>query len=168
MDRGEQRVQSRLQATLDPSNWQTLTDRFADGVGYATGIGYRTEEVLVIEASSGGIDENKAHTAADSLKLLEMLTGVLRLRSTRWKKASLQTFTGVRALGIQTVVNTMTLISVSLNNQQKYVYEELRHANIPATFDRRYDWVQIFELLACLFDILQDQKQLEKKLESEH
>lgn len=63
--------------------WAKDKHAFADGIGY-TG----QDERLLVEASSGGLEEDIDHTLGDSLKLLENLAAILSTHTGNdWKQS---------------------------------------------------------------------------------
>ncbi|KAI9474269.1 MAG: hypothetical protein EXX96DRAFT_462875, partial [Benjaminiella poitrasii] len=80
----------------------------ADGIGY-TG----QDERLLMEASSGGLEEDFNHTLGDSLKLLENLAAILNTYRTKYLNSNRTTFSRLKVFGIHCVKTTITLVSVS-------------------------------------------------------
>lgn len=125
--------------------WVREKSSFADGIGYRGG-----DESLLIEASSGGLAEDLTHTLGDSLKLLQNLIGIINTNRARFQNATSQTFGRFKAIGIQSIKTTITLISVSQSSNGQFVYQQHRSSEVPVSFDQRYRTLPLFELLACL------------------
>lgn len=89
---------------------ETEPRSFADGLGFSLIMGHVDEERLIVGSSSGGMQEHVAHTQNDSLKLLEAMAAVLKLRATHYRHASLNTFLDYKILGLLVVKRTMALI----------------------------------------------------------
>ena len=113
-------------------------------------MGYLDDERLIIESSSGGISEHIQHTSDDSLKLLEALQVLLKLKASKFENAQFTTLLDCRVFGILVVKRTMTLMSLRIDIHKEYVYEEPRTCTVPLNYFERYHWVQCFELLAYL------------------
>lgn len=74
------------------SDVQRATSSSADGLGYSTSVGHMDDERVVIEASSGGANEDQCHTQDDALKLIRILTPILVSKAYDLKNARCQTF----------------------------------------------------------------------------
>lgn len=83
-----------------------------DKIGYADGIGYTgQDERLLVEASSGGLEEDLDHTLGNSLKLLENLAAILNTYRAKYCNSDRATFSKLKVFGIQSVKTTITLTS---------------------------------------------------------
>ena len=127
---------------------QRTSPNFADGLGYSTVFGHMDNERVVIEASSGGENENINHTQDDVLKLIKTLTSIVILKAYQLKNARFETFKKYKAISIQVIKRKLTLSVLSMAPSKKFVFNERRSATIPITYYERYDWLQVFELLA--------------------
>ncbi|KAI7869251.1 uncharacterized protein EV154DRAFT_398211, partial [Mucor mucedo] len=104
---------------------------YADGIGY-TG----QDERLLMEASSGGLEENFDHTLGDSLKLMENLTAILDTYRSKYLNSNKTTFSRLNVFGIQCIKTTITLMSVSAPGDGNILYQTPRTSQIPTTFDK--------------------------------
>ncbi|KAI8094666.1 hypothetical protein BDF21DRAFT_409218 [Thamnidium elegans] len=138
-------IQSRSTGLINMQTWTKDKNGFADGIGY-TG----QDERLLMEASSGGLEENLDHTLGDSLKLLENLTAILNTYRAKYLNSDKTTFSKLKVFGIQCVKTTITLVSVSAPGDGKILYHTPRSSQIPTTFDERHHLLSLFELLAYL------------------
>lgn len=138
-------IQSRSTGLVDMQTWTK------DKVGYADGIGYTgQDERLLVEVSSGGLEEELDHTLSDSLKLLENLTAILNTYRAKYPNSNKMTFARLKVFGIQSVKTTITLISMSAPGDGKILYHAPRTSQIPTTFEERHHLLSLFELLAYL------------------
>ncbi|KAJ8651897.1 hypothetical protein O0I10_012542 [Lichtheimia ornata] len=71
---GEKKILSRQAVTLSIMQCEGETPNYADGIGNATRAGILDDERILVECSSGGLEENLQHTYGDSLKILELRT----------------------------------------------------------------------------------------------
>ncbi|KAG1323727.1 hypothetical protein G6F62_009503 [Rhizopus arrhizus] len=136
---------------------------FNDGIGY-TG----QDERLLIEASSGGLEEDLDHILGDSLKLLENLAAILNTYRAKYLNSNKTTLSRLKVFVIQCVKTTITLVSVSATGDGKFLYHTPRTSQIPTTFDEQHDLLSLFELLAYLLDICQEQDEVITQLQKEH
>ena len=127
---------------------QRASSSFADGLGYSTLVGHMDDERVVFEASSGGVSEDQSHAQDDALKLIKILTSILVLKAYDLKNARFETFKNYIAISVQVIKRKMTLSVLSMDKEKKFVFEERRSATIPISYQERYDWIQVFELLA--------------------
>lgn len=138
-------IQSRSTGLIDMQTWAKDKNGYADGIGY-TG----QDERLLMEASSGGLEEDIDHTLGDSLKLLENLAAILNTYRSKYLDSNKTTFSRLKVFGIQCIKTTITLISVSAPGDGKILYHTPRTSQIPTTFDERHHLLSLFELLAYL------------------
>lgn len=106
------------------------------------------DERVVFEASSGGANEDQSHTQDDALKLIRILTSILVLKAYDLKNARFETFVKYMAISIQVIKRKITLSVLSMDKDKKFVFEERHSATIPISYQERYNWIQVFELLA--------------------
>ncbi|GAA5796137.1 hypothetical protein HPULCUR_001506 [Helicostylum pulchrum] len=121
-----------------------------------------------METSSGGLEEDIDHTLGDSLKLLENIAAILNTYRSKYLDSNKTTFSRLKVFGIQCIKTTITLISVSAPGDGKFLYHTPRTSQIPTTFDERHHLLSLFELLAYLLDICQEQDEIIKQLQKEH
>lgn len=106
------------------------------------------DEHVVFEASSGGANEDQNHTQGDAVKLIRILTSILVLKTYVLKNARFETFIKYMAISIQVIKRKITMSVLSIDKDKKFVFEERRSATIPISYQERYDWLQVFKLLA--------------------
>ncbi|KAI7869252.1 hypothetical protein EV154DRAFT_607733 [Mucor mucedo] len=154
---------------------------FNDKNGYADGFGYTgQDERLLMEASSGGLEENVDHTLGEgvltmvyivltnfflfgqnvranvsfkpinSLKLLENLAAILNTYRSKYLNSNKTTFSRLNVFGIQCIKTTITLMSVSAPGDGNILYQTPRTSQIPTTFDKRHHLLSLFELIMAL------------------
>ncbi|KAI9259165.1 hypothetical protein EDC94DRAFT_497230, partial [Helicostylum pulchrum] len=138
-------IQSRSTGLIDMQTWAKDKNGYADGIGY-TG----QDERLLMETSSGGLEEDIDHTLGDSLKLLKNLAAILNTYRSKYLDSNKTTFSRLKVFGIQCIKTTITLISVSAPGDGKFLYHTPRTSQIPTTFDERHHLLSLFELLAYL------------------
>lgn len=138
-------IQSRSTGLIDMQTWAKDKNGYADWIGY-TG----QDERLLMETSSGGLEEDIDHTLGDSLKLLENIAAILNTYRSKYLDSNKTTFSRLKVFGIQCIKTTITLISVSAPGDGKFLYHTPRTSQIPTTFDERHHLLSLFELLAYL------------------
>ncbi|KAG2206232.1 hypothetical protein INT45_013151 [Circinella minor] len=156
-------IRSRSTELVDMETWTKDKGGYADGIGY-TG----QDERLLMEVSSGGLEEDLDHTLNDSLKLLENLAAILNTYRAKYLNSNKTTFSKLKVFGIQCIKPTITLVSVSASGDGKYLYQTPRTSQIPITFDERHHLLSLFELLAYLLDVCQEQSEVVAQLQKEH
>lgn len=72
------------------------------------------------------------------------------------------------AVSVQVIKRKMTLSILTMNQDKKFVFEERRSATIPITFQERYDWIQVFELLGEFERIVNRQDEIDQCLREEN
>ncbi|KAG1135202.1 hypothetical protein G6F37_013026 [Rhizopus arrhizus] len=110
------------------------------------------DERVVFEASSGGANEDQNHTQDDALKLIRILTSILVLKAYDLKNARFETFIKYMAISIQVIKRKITLSVLSMDKDKK----------------ERYDWLQVFDLLADFEQLLKEQDEIEGLLREEN
>ncbi|KAG1472058.1 hypothetical protein G6F56_001761 [Rhizopus delemar] len=122
---------------------QRATSSFADGLGHSTLVGHMDDECVVFEASSGGANEDQSYTQDDAFKLIRILTSILVLKAYDLKNARFDTFVKYMTIIIQIIKWKITL-------------------------SERYNWIQVFELLADFEQLLKEQDEIEGLLREEN
>ncbi|KAI8575867.1 hypothetical protein K450DRAFT_259516 [Umbelopsis ramanniana AG] len=118
-----------------------------------------------METSSESLSEDDLNTKDNTAKLLRCAVDILKAKQAECMDASFSTFAKLQILTVQTVQDTMTLYGVSFTAEKKmYEYLTLRTARIPVAWEDREDWYSMFELLAHVMVILQEQKQVHLQL----
>ncbi|KAF7721914.1 hypothetical protein EC973_003953, partial [Apophysomyces ossiformis] len=107
-------------------------------------------EVILVEASSGRLDEDIPHNVENVIKLLECSTSSLRYQAERWKKASYRTLVGTKVFCLQAIRDKLTLSATSIYSPSMWKHVELASAQIPAVWNDRMDFAEFFDLLAVL------------------
>ncbi|KAI7848979.1 hypothetical protein BDC45DRAFT_561173 [Circinella umbellata] len=164
----EKNVKSAQIVSSFTADFQRAGRIFADGLGYSTLIGHMDDERIVIEASSGGYEENQEHTEDDALKLLKTLTSIIVLKAYDLKNARFKTFTKFKVISIQVIKRKLTLSVLYMGDDKKFIFEERRSGTIPVTYNERYNWLQIFEILADFEQLLNEQDEIEDELRQEN
>lgn len=72
------------------------------------------------------------------------------------------------AASVQVIKRKMTLSILTMNQDNRFVFEERRSATIPTTFQERYNWIQVFELLADFEQIVRKQDETDQCLREEN
>ncbi|KAG0905025.1 hypothetical protein G6F62_011353 [Rhizopus arrhizus] len=164
----EKKTKSLQTALFLSIDIQRATSCFADDLGYSTLVGHMDDKRVVFDASSGGANEDQNHTQDDALKLIRILTSILVLKAYALKNARFETFIKYMAISIQLIKRKITLSVLSMDKDKKFVFEERRSATIPISYQERYDWLQVFELLADFEQLLKEQDGIEGLLREEN
>jgi hypothetical protein len=147
----ERAVEAQELAGLQSNDYYVSGDmerRFADGLG--KNVITKNEEVFM-ESSSGFDKENISHTLDDTIKLIVECSNALHYIIKKNKKASIDSITLKATFGLQIIKQTITLTKMNLKKSDKWKLIELRSSVIPTSWNVRYSWVSLFELLATLF-----------------
>ncbi|KAG1473608.1 hypothetical protein G6F56_000856 [Rhizopus delemar] len=147
--------QSHVQSVMDTDAWKLGTSRNVDGLGY----NLYDEDLFVLEASSGQDKEDITHTKDDTLKNIHSSISILNALVRKFQDGRFSTATNLRTFSVQSVCSTITLCSTSFDpdNIGGYIHEELRFADIPMTYNDRYKWLKVFELVVKLVGMLRKQ-----------
>ncbi|KAI7857666.1 hypothetical protein BDC45DRAFT_19207 [Circinella umbellata] len=164
----EKKIKSLQATSFFATDIQRTSPNFANGLGYSTLVGHMDDERVVIEASSGGENENMNHTQDDALKLIKALTSIVILKAYQMKNARFETYNKFKAISIQVIKRKLTLSVLSMAPNKKFVFDERRSATIPITFHERDDWLLVFELLADFEQLLNEQDKIERILRHEN
>ncbi|KAI8150122.1 hypothetical protein BJV82DRAFT_10419 [Fennellomyces sp. T-0311] len=140
--------------------------RYLDALGKMHSLS--SMESVLVEASSGGLQEDVVHTIEDSIKSIECATASLQTQAMRYKRASISTFKKLQVFSIHIIKNKMTLSTTMLNDPFTWSRIDLRSATIPTDWDDRICLMQYFELLAALMDGLEQDKIIEDRLKREN
>ncbi|ORY99446.1 hypothetical protein BCR43DRAFT_435831 [Syncephalastrum racemosum] len=133
-----------------------------DGIG--TAVLDNVERVLL--ESSGDADD--MHTNEDTLKLLEYTSLCLQTEKSRYQQASHDTFVQRRLFGIQFVGYKLTLLSTFISQDDRWACLWERSAIIPHRWEERKFWLQAFELIVKLMDLIAEQDRITQQLIDEH
>lgn len=151
---------------MDTDVWKLGSSRNVDDLGYNP---YH-EDLFVLEASSGPHKEDITHTKDDTLKNVHSSISLLNVLVRKFQDGRFSTATNLRTFSVQSVCSTITLCSTSLDpdNIGGYIHEELRFADIPMTYNDRYKWLKVFEIVAKLVGMLRKQTMVYQQLHNEH
>lgn len=158
----EKTIEHRNHSTVSVSSWNKGTAKLADGLR-SNGKRY----CLIMECSSNGSSEDVAHIVDDTVRQIESTTGALKLELMKNLSASLETIKRRKILGVQCIVDKITLTSTSLNDREVYKVLELRSALIPVRWNERKKLVKFFELMATVQIVLLEQSRVSDDLEDE-
>ncbi|KAL9542023.1 hypothetical protein MBANPS3_008822 [Mucor bainieri] len=140
----------------------TLPAKYIDALGILKT--HNSMEMVVVESSSGMMEEHTTHSLEDSVKILECNVAALREEATSYQNASLSTFKKLGAYGLQIIKTQATLSKTLYHDKQHWKNVELRTAQIPTTWDDRLLLLEYLELLATLYIELQHAQNIEAKL----
>lgn len=149
--------------SINTELWLKTSRRFLDGLGFNS----RNNEILTMEASSGLDKEDLQHTIDDTLKNLN--TSIINGIARKHLDASYQTFKNIQVFSIQTIRQTITLSSTGLDPKKvgHYLHIERCKADIPITYNEKFKWIRLTELLANLISMVEDQTKVMETLNKE-
>lgn len=132
------------------------------------GIGMTAKDSLerVLIESSGESDEK--HSIEDTVKLMECGAKCLREEMNQYRQASYSTFLKRRVFCVQYIGNKLSLLSVGIVSEKQWICISERSSIIPRNYEQRQYWLPVFELLAKLKELLEEQNLLTKELVNEH
>ncbi|ORX55536.1 hypothetical protein DM01DRAFT_1021688 [Hesseltinella vesiculosa] len=122
-------------------------------------------EHLIIESSSGGLEESVPHTLDDSIKLIECSTMALSQEASARKDCSWNLFKNVKVLCIQVICSQITLSVTQFLDRSKWKHLQLRSAQLPSKWQHKILIVKFAELLATLYLTLNDMNEHSMKLD---
>ncbi|KAG2213421.1 hypothetical protein INT47_009095 [Mucor saturninus] len=125
------------------------TMKYNDVLGYFKT--FNNMEIIIVESSSGKLQENTGHTIEDCLKLLECGISSLRKEAILNKNSSIATFKKLKVFGLQTIKNQVTLSELYMNNDTSWNFIEKRTATLSSSWDDRILVIQYLELIATMF-----------------
>jgi hypothetical protein len=146
---------------------RTATVKYHDGLGYDMN-GYSR---LIMEGSSRNITkENIDHTQEDTVKALYSSIEILNAFVRRHAAALFSSLCTVLSFSLQCVCTTITLSTTKMDytNIGGYIQTEVRHADVPNTFNNRVSWMEVFELVAYLFTSLREQETIMQTIKKEN
>jgi hypothetical protein len=103
-----------------------------------------------------------------SVKLISECNGALYYILSQFNKCSFETALKRSTYGIQIIKNTATLSRMNLKNDLLWKFVELRSAQVPTSWNDRFDWVKMFELLATLYLGLLEQEKINVQIKKEN
>ncbi|CEG66171.1 hypothetical protein RMATCC62417_02799 [Rhizopus microsporus] len=90
-------------------------------------------EMVVVESSSGMVEEHTTHSLEDSVKILECNVAALREKTCHYENASLEMFKKIGAYGIQIIKTQVTLGKTMIHDKHRWKSMEMWSAQIPRT-----------------------------------
>ncbi|KAG1442573.1 hypothetical protein G6F46_013024 [Rhizopus delemar] len=139
--------------------------RYVDGVG----LDLSDTERMVMESSSGEHKENVKHTEDDTLKQIHSSITMLKTDINNHRNAAFSTMCQIETFGIHCVKKEITLSKTKLNGATGgYIYQEIRSAEIPVTYEERHKWLKMADLLATLMKLLIAQQKIRDQLDKEN
>ncbi|OAD70808.1 hypothetical protein PHYBLDRAFT_148031 [Phycomyces blakesleeanus NRRL 1555(-)] len=149
---------------------QSHADTNPGAVRYVDGLGLdeSENERLVMESSSGEYKEKPNHTEDDTLKQIHSSIMMLKVDINNYRNSAFSTICLVKTFGLHCVKKDITLTKTKLDGATgRYIYQEIRSAEIPVAYEKRHKYLKIAELLATLTKLLVIQKNVREKLEKE-
>ncbi|KAI7891693.1 uncharacterized protein EV154DRAFT_537917 [Mucor mucedo] len=103
------------------SDYTTNSVKYNDALDYFKL--FNNMEVIIVEASSGKIQESTVHTIEDCLKLLEAILN---------KNSSIATFKKLKVFGLKSILNQVALSKLYFNNVTRWnsVEKRIAHTSI--------------------------------------
>lgn len=146
--------------TIDSLTWMRTSKRSVDGLGYNKS----KIDQIVMEGSSGLQNEVVDHVINDTLKNIHSTMCMIDRVVRENMNINFSTVTQVETVCVQSSGKYLTLSTTSLDeaNPGKYVHIQRRHASIPITFEDRYEWIVLFELLSFLLILLEKQDKVKE------
>ncbi|KAG0734341.1 hypothetical protein G6F57_016114 [Rhizopus arrhizus] len=139
--------------------------RYMDGLG----LDLSDTERIVMESSSGEHKENVKHTEDDTLKQIHSSITMLKTDINNHRNAAFSTMCQIETFGIHCVKKETTLSKTKLNGATGgYIYQEIRSAEIPVTYEERHKWLKMADLLATLMNLLIVQQKIKDQLDKEN
>ncbi|KAI7890850.1 uncharacterized protein EV154DRAFT_543952 [Mucor mucedo] len=148
------------------SDYTTNSVKYNDALDYFKL--FNNMEVIIVEASSGKIQESTVHTIEDCLKLLVCGISSLRKEAILNKNSSIATFKKLKVFGLKSILNQVALSKLYFNNVTRWNSVEKRIATLPSSWDNIIILVKYLELIATIFDDICDTHHLLQKLMEEN
>ncbi|GES81487.1 hypothetical protein GLOIN_2v1486968 [Rhizophagus clarus] len=140
---------------ISPRKTDLLVVRLSDGM-----------EILNTEVSGPPFKATISHTVGDVKKLLMMsICSLCRIFGNNLD-CSAKDAKGIKTYNIQVVGDRLTLFSVSITDQKKYLAVELASCMIPFSFDSISYYTKIFNFFAIIQAEFKEQEKLRKKIYS--
>ncbi|KAJ3176457.1 hypothetical protein HDU85_007239, partial [Gaertneriomyces sp. JEL0708] len=152
--------------SIEPDDaYQKFPCKYGDGVGEDPG---EREEIIVMESSGNGVQENVEHNMEDFLKLIESATFALKHFMQKRKDASFETMRQRGVMSIQLVKDRITLCKTVLGKDGKnWEMVELRSALLPRSWRRLGNVIKVAELVATMYAELREQRRIRQQVEDE-
>ena len=149
------------------SSWLQSTDyrlkniekRLLDGYGISDNRG------IAVMVESSGAESNVDHSVGDSIKQIKSATDFLTYLKARFQDSSAKTITKLITHTLLLIRNQLTLTTTSMNWNGKWQVVDVRTATVPTTKEGKFNLVEVFELLAHLNEIWEEQQQVVLTLE---
>jgi len=123
-------------------------------------------EILNTEVSGPPFKATITHTVGDAKKLLMMsICSLCRIFGNNLD-CSVKDAKGIKTYSIQIVGDRLTLFSVSITDQKKYLAVEIASCMIPFSFDSVSYYTKIFNFFAIIQAEFKEQEKLRKKIYS--
>jgi hypothetical protein len=124
---------------------------------------------VVVEGSSGIKKEDIQHVVNDTVKNLHSSICLIDRILKENLMINFTTMSKVEAICIQSSNKYLTLSITFLEeeNPGKYVHIQRRHASIPLTFEDRYEWITLFELISYFTILLEEQNTIRNTMMKE-
>ncbi|CEP19901.1 hypothetical protein [Parasitella parasitica] len=135
--------------------------RLADGIGYV--VAESTESMLI--ESSG--EDNEEHKKGDTVKLLECSIRALKMEMEKMKSISFATYKKRQFPSYLYAHDKLTMLVTSVMDKDHWGFVYVRDALIPRTWDTRFRWLKLFDLMLCIRDKLEEQQVLVGTMEKE-
>ncbi|CAI2194595.1 12069_t:CDS:2 [Funneliformis geosporum] len=140
---------------ISPRKTDLFVVRLSDGM-----------EILNTEVSGPPFKATISHTVGDVKKLLMMsICSLCRIFGNNLD-CSAKDAKGIKTYNIQVVGDRLTLFSVSITDQKKYLAVELASCMIPFSFDSISYYTKIFNFFAIIQAEFKEQEKLRKKIYS--
>ncbi|ORE11785.1 hypothetical protein BCV72DRAFT_197078, partial [Rhizopus microsporus var. microsporus] len=155
----------QLESNTVPECWVHGNVRYLDGLGYDR----KGRSKIVMESSSSPTAEKMDHTLNDTIKNMHNSIALLEAVIRRNHHARFTTMTKIRAFSLQLICTTLTLSTTRLDPDSpgKYIVQQHRYAELPASPNDWIMWYKVFELLALLTTMLEEQTMIIDELRVE-
>lgn len=141
--------------------WIKTDTKLLDGYGLDTG------KTFCILVEFSGSEKNVGHSVEDTIKQLKNSTDFLSYLMNKYRHASADTFTRLKIPSMLVIQNQLTLTVTSKTMGNKWQVIDIRTTVLPTTRLEKNQMVKLFELLAKLKELLDEQKEVNEQLELE-
>ncbi|KAG1470887.1 hypothetical protein G6F56_002431 [Rhizopus delemar] len=132
------------------------------------GYGLDAGKTFCILVESSGSGKNVAHSVEDSIKQLKNSTDFLSYLMNKYRHTSADTFTRLKISSMLVIQNQLTLTVTSKTMGNKWQVIDVRTTVLPITRLEKNQMVKLFELLAKLKEIVDEQKEVNEQLALEN
>lgn len=151
------------------SSWFQSTDyrpkdieiRLLDGYGISENRG------IAVMVESSGAECNVTHSVGDSIKQIKSAADFFTYLKARFQDSSVHTFTKLRTPTLLLIRNQLTMTTASLDWNGKWQVIDVRTAIVLTTKEGKFNLIKVFELLANLKEIWDEQQQVVMELDAE-